>query len=136
MDGGSDDMTLAFDLEALENLAHPDTVFTDARRFSQYAGVISERPTYVITNFTRQYRIAQDFFSGPNEPKESLENISGQFDTERYVYVGTSEDHEEVAESVGWEYVPLEDAAAAAGWELGEATPAGQADGDTRDDWP
>lgn len=136
MDGATDDMTLAFDLAALENLAHPDTVFTEARRFSQYTGVVSEHPTYVITNFTRKHRIAQDFFSGPNDPVESLENIMEQFDTERYVYVGTSEDHRELAVEADWEYLPVEEAADAADWELGEAQPATQTTEDTRDDWP
>lgn len=136
MDGATDDMTLAFDLEALKNLAHPDTVFTEARRFSQYTGVVSENPTYVITNFTRKHRIAQDFFSGPNDPVESLENIMEQFDTERYVYIGTGEDHRETAEESDWEYLPVEEAAEAAEWELGEAQPATQPTEDTRDDWP
>lgn len=136
MDGATDDMTLAFDLAALKNLSHPDTVFTEARRFSQYTGVVSENPTYVITNFTRKHRIAQDFFSGPNDPVESLENIMEQFETERHVYVGTNEDHRENAETAGWEYLPVEEAADAADWELGNAQPATQATEDTRDDWP
>ena len=136
MDGATDDMTLAFDLAALQHLAHPDSVFTEARRFSQYTGVVSDEPTYVITNFTRQHRIAQDFFSGPKGPVESLENIMEQFDTERYVYVGTEDDHREVAEDAGWEYLTVEEAAEAADWELGDPEAATQTSEETRDDWP
>ncbi len=44
MDGGSGDMTLAFDLDALKQLAYPDSVFNDARQWSEYVGVISEQP--------------------------------------------------------------------------------------------
>jgi len=91
MDGGSGDMTLAFDLGALKELAYPDSVFTDARQWSEYVGVVSEQPTYVVTNFTRKHRIRQDFFSGPRGREESLENVREQFDTDRYVFVGSGE---------------------------------------------
>jgi hypothetical protein len=138
MDGGSGDMTLAFDLDALKQLAYPDSVFTDARQWSEYVGVISEQPTYVVTNFTRKHRIRQDFFSGPRGREESLTNVSDQFDTDRHVFVGTDADDAELAESVGWEYLSVEDAAAAAGWELGEpqAPDATDDEDERRDDWP
>jgi len=139
MDGGSGDMTLAFDLDALKELAYPDSVFTDARQWSEYVGVISEQPTYVVTNFTRKHRIRQDFFSGPRGREESLENVKEQFDTDRHVFVGTDDEDAALADAVSWEYLPVEDAAEAADWELGEPeTPAATAndDGDQRDDWP
>ena len=136
MDGGSGDMTLAFDLEALKELARPDAVFSDARQWSEYVGVISEKPTYVVTNFTRKHRIRQDFFSGPRGREESLGNVKDQFGTERHVYVGTSDEDADVAESAGWEYLAVEDAAEAAGWELGDADETAEVEEDTRDDWP
>jgi hypothetical protein len=138
MDGGSGDMTLAFDLDALKQLAYPDSVFTDARQWSEYVGVISEQPTYVVTNFTRKHRIRQDFFSGPRGREESLTNVRDQFDTDRHVFVGTDADDAELAESVEWEYLSVEDAAAAAGWELGEpqAPDATDDEDEQRDDWP
>ena len=129
-------MTLAFDLEALKRLVHPDQVFTDARQWSEYVGVVSEKPTYVVTNFTRKHRIRQDFFSGPRGREESLENVAAQFDTDRHVFVGTSEEDAELAETVGWEYLPVEDAAEAADWELGEPESPNQTAEETRDDWP
>jgi hypothetical protein len=134
--GGSSDMTLAFELEALKQFAHPDAVFNDARQWSEYVGVVSEKPTYVVTNFTRKHRIRQDFFSGPRGREDSLENVKGQFDTERHVFVGTSDEDAELAEGVGWEYLPLEDAAAAADWDLGEPESPDQQETETRDDWP
>ncbi|PSQ32301.1 hypothetical protein BRD09_04040 [Halobacteriales archaeon SW_10_68_16] len=133
---GSTDMTLAFDLAALKELARPDAVFNDARQWSEYVGVVSEKPTYVVTNFTRKHRIRQDFFSGPRGREESLENVKEQFDTERHVFVGTSGEDEALAGTVGWEYLDVGDAAEAAGWELGEAEPATQVADDARDDWP
>ena len=137
MNGGSGDMTLAVELAALKQLAHPDAVFSDARQWSEYVGVISEKPTYVVTNFCRKHRIRQDFFSGPRGREESLTNVKQQFDTGRHVFVGTSEGDEALAESVGWEYLPVGDAAKAADWELGEPEPPSSIEqDDDRDDWP
>jgi hypothetical protein len=134
---GSTDMTLAFELEALKRLERPDEVFADARSWSEYVGVVSDKPTYVVTNFTRKNRIRQDFFSGPRGKSESLENVGRQFDTDRHVFVGTGEADREIAEAVDWEYLPLEDAAEAAGWELGDPDAEREAEREeTRDDWP
>ncbi|MFB6205912.1 MAG: hypothetical protein ABEJ05_05215 [Haloglomus sp.] len=136
--GGSSDMTLAFELAALKRLAEPDAVFSDARTWSKYVGVVSAEPTYVVTNFTRKNRIRQDFFSGPRGREESLENVKRQFDTDRHVFVGTGDDDADLAERVEWEYLPVEQAAEAAGWELGDADEAEDvaATEDDRDDWP
>jgi hypothetical protein len=136
--GGSSDMTLAFELAALKRLAEPDAVFSDARTWSKYVGVVSEEPTYVVTNFTRKNRIRQDFFSGPRGREESLENVKRQFDTERHVFVGTGDADAELADRVGWEYVPVEAAAEAADWALGEADDGAddEPETDERDDWP
>ena len=139
MDGGNGDMTLAFDLDALKELAYPDSVFTDARQWSEYVGVISEQPTYVVTNFTRKHRIRQDFFSGPRGREESLENVKEQFDTDRYVFVGSGETDADLAEMADWEFLPVTQAAEAADWELGEPeAPEATAEGDDeqREDWP
>ena len=132
--GGSTDMTLAFELEALKELANPEAVFSDARSWSEYVGVISEKPTYVVTNFTRKNRIRQDFFSGPRGRAESLENVQSQFQTDRHV--GMTEEDEELAESVGWEFLPLEQAADAADWDLDEGEETEESEPEQRDDWP
>ena len=137
MDGGSGEMTLAFELEALQSLADPGVVFTDARQWTEYVGVVSEKPTYVVTNFTRKHRVRQDFFSGPRGVGESLANVAEQFETPRHVFVGTDEGDEAIADEAGWEYLPLEEAASAADWELAsESADEELLDGETRDDWP
>lgn len=128
-------MTLAFELEALKQLAEPDTVFTNTRQWSSYVGVVSEKPTYVVTNFTRKKRIRQDFFSGPRGKQESLTNVKQQFDTNRHVFIGTTDEDEALAEETGWEYLDIEDAAEAAEWELGEPKPQ-TTNRSERDDWP
>ena len=134
--GGSTDMTLAFELSALKALADPNAVFNNARQWTEYVGVVSEKPTYVVTNFTRKHRVRQDFFSGPRGVEESLENIKGQFDTDRHVFVGVDADDERVAETTGWEFLDVEDAASAAGWTVGAAEESTSADAQPRDDWP
>ena len=139
--GGSADMTLAFELDALETLAEPSRVFDDARGWSQYVGVVSEKPTYVVTNFTRKNRIRQDFFSGPRGKAESLENVKAQFETDRHVFVGVSDEDEALADEAGWEFLSVETAAEAAGWTVADEADDAESDPgieseDTRDDWP
>ncbi|SER17109.1 DUF7124 domain-containing protein [Natrinema salaciae] len=134
---GDSDMTLAFELEALKELASPERVFEDARGWTEYIGVVSEKPTYVVTNFTRKNRIRQDFFSGPRGKAESLEGVKDQFDTDRYVYIGADDEDEQLADAVGWEYLAVEDAADAADWILATTTEDEDADAEqVRDDWP
>ncbi|RDZ63683.1 hypothetical protein C5B90_11145 [Haloferax sp. Atlit-12N] len=136
--GGQGTMTLAFELSALKQLGDPNAAFSDARTWTKYIGVVSEKPTYVVTNFTRKERIRQDFFSGPRGVKESLENVMRQFDTDRHVFVGTSDEDRVVAEETGWEYLPVEDAAEAAEWVLAgdDDAPADPFEDEGRDDWP
>ncbi|NUB89601.1 hypothetical protein HTZ84_20095 [Haloterrigena sp. SYSU A558-1] len=134
---GDSDMTLAFELEALKELASPESVFEDARGWTEYIGVVSEKPTYVVTNFTRKNRIRQDFFSGPRGKAESLEGVKDQFDTDRYVFIGSTEEDEQLADDVDWEYLDVEDAAEAADWIIAANTETGDDDAEpVRDDWP
>ena len=134
---GEGSMTLAFELSALKALADPGEVFTDARQWSRFVGVVSDEPTYVVTNFTRKRRIRQDFFSGPKGKGESLEAVKGQFDTDRHVFIGTTDEDRALAEEYGWEFLPIEEAAAAADWALGEEEDeADEPVEDQRDDWP
>ena len=134
---GSSDMTLAFELSALQALADPGTVFEDARRWSQYVGVVSDEPTYVVTNYTRKRRIRQDFFSGPKGKGESLDSVRRQFDTDRHVFVGSADEDRDLADEHGWEYLAVEDAAAAADWTLAaDADEPDEPVEDRRDDWP
>jgi hypothetical protein len=135
---GSGEMTLAFELSALEEMDKPESVFDDARRWSKYVGVVSDKPTYVVTNFTRKNRIRQDFFSGPKGKGESLESVREQFDTDRHVFVGTTDEDRDLAEGNEWEFLDVEEAAEAAEWELASEADdeADDDEGDQRDDWP
>jgi hypothetical protein len=137
--GGSSDMTLAFEIEALKELAQPDAAVQDARAWSEYVGVLADEPTHVVTNFTRQHRIRQDFFSGPRGKGESLSSVQAQFDTERYVFIGTSDGDQQLAEEYDWEYRSIEDAADNAEWQLAtdvEERAEQFAEEPEREDWP
>lgn len=135
--GRSTDMTLAFELSALKALADPGAAFADARQWSSYVGVVSDEPTYVVTNFTRKRRIRQDFFSGPKGREESLQSVREQFDTERYVFVGVTAEDQELADRVEWEFQHIEDAADAADWALdSESESSAESEEPNRDDWP
>jgi hypothetical protein len=139
MDAGdrSGTMTLAFELDALKALADPTAVFSDTRQWTKYVGVVSDQPTYVVTNYTRKHRVRQDFFSGPRGVVESLENVKRQFDTDRHVFVGTTDEDQAAAEETGWEFLPIEQAAEAADWALGDDEPEEDPfEDDGRDDWP
>lgn len=122
MDGGSETMTLAFELDALKACRFPDEVFSDALQWTENLGIISDQPSYVTTTFTREHSILreQDFFSGPYSRQASLEDIRESFDTDRYVFVGTTEGDRELGEAVAWEYIDITDAADAADWELAD----------------
>ncbi len=111
-------MTLAFELSALERLDDPEAVFQDARQWSEYIGIISEKPTYAVTKFAREHRIRQDFFSGPRGRGESLSQIREQFQTDRHVFIGVDDADAELADEVDWEFLSVEDAAESAEWAL------------------
>ena len=131
-------MTLAFELSALKELTAPKEVFESARAWSKYVGVITDEPTYVVTNYTRKKRIRQDFFSGPKGKFESLKSVKYHFDTDRHVLIGTGEEDIKMAKETGWEYLHISDAAEKAGWELGENTKHETIEigEDKRENWP
>ena len=129
-------MTLAFELDALRALVDPGTVFTDARGWTEYVGVLSEQPTYVVTNYTRKHRVRQDFFSGPRGVDESLDRVREQFETDRHVFVGTTAADQERAAASDWEYLAVEDAATAADWALAEDEAEPAFEESEREDWP
>ncbi|MFB6301777.1 MAG: hypothetical protein ABEH78_02775 [Haloferacaceae archaeon] len=144
--GSSGGMTLAFSLAALERMANPERAFADAREWSTHVGVVSDRPQHVAMKFTRDHQLPKHFLPRPGGEKqktlEDVRSVSSEYETtERYVFVGTSEEDCEMADAAGWEYVSLEEAAEAAGWAL-DAEPATVDSGpeieedEGHDDWP
>lgn len=143
--GNGGDMTLAFSLTALERLEDPQKAFMGAKEWSKYVGVVSDRPQHVAMKFTRDHQLPKHFLPRPSgEKKQTLEDVrsvSSEYEeTERYVFVGTSATDREIAAETDWEYVPLEEAAEAAGWDVApedpELTSGPRVEEDDRDDWP
>lgn len=145
MDAGSGEMTLAFSLTALERLENPQKAFTEATEWGKYVGVVSDRPQHVAMKFTRDHQLPKHFLPRPSgEKKQTLEDVrsvSSEYEeTERYVFVGTSATDREIATEADWEYVPLEEASEATGWDVApdhaEFATEPRVEEDDRDDWP
>lgn len=131
-------LTLAFELVAARRLADPEGAVADARTWSENVGIVSDRPPHVLTKFTRDNYIRNDFGPGTDPIAETLEHLREHFETDRFVFIASDAD----SAPEGWEYQPIEAAAERAGWELlDEANEEPQED-DTgaptreRDDWP
>lgn len=129
--------TVAFELAALERLEDPAAVFSQTRGWARSVGLVSDRPTYVVTNFARQRGMNFGFHSGPRSLLESLPVIKGQpeHEADRYLLIGTDAVDQDEVEALGWAFLHIEDAAAATGWALGESESA-EDTAETHDGWP
>ena len=131
-------LTLAFELAALRHLADPEGAVADARTWSEHVGIVTDDPPYVLTKFTRDHYVRNDFEPASESAAETLSHLLGHFETDRFVLVAAEVD----AVPDGWERQSVEAAAAEAGWELApedrgrnRTRDSGQ-DGRRRDDWP
>lgn len=114
-------MTLALELETIEQLADPAAVVEDAHEWSTYVGLVSDEPAYFVKEYVSKLdppngRLYYTWLS----KRKSLSSIQQEFDTDRHVFVGTTPAAVEISEELDWEYLPLEDAAEKAGWDLAE----------------
>lgn len=130
-------LTLAFDLEAVRRFEDPATVIESASQWSEHVGIVSDRPPHVLTKFTRDHAINQEFAPDPTEARVTLDHMREHYDTGRYVHIGTEDHHRERAEATDWEYLDVEAAAEMAGWKLtsSESTEPKRTSTST-DDWP
>lgn len=113
----SNDLTLAISLQALEELTRPKRALEDAATWTCHVGIISSEPSFIERRRVREAGYPQDFLSGPRSLEEALTHVRRNFETERYVFVGTSESHERIAHETNWAYQPVAKAATAAGWQ-------------------
>ena len=117
--GDADDMTLALTYEAAKRLSEPAYAFNDASGWSDWIGIVGDVPAHVITKFQREHTIDADFFNGTGMgPRERLADVGprSMFYAERFVLVGC--EGEEAWAPEDWEFLPLEEAAEKAGWDL------------------
>ncbi|VTT85149.1 hypothetical protein DM2_31 [Halorubrum sp. DM2] len=125
----STDLTLAVSLGALDRLARPDRALEDAATWASHVGIVSSEPSYIERRRVREAGYHQEFLSGPRSVAEALSAVRNNFQTERYVFVGTDETSGAVEAVSGWTYQPIVDAATAADWKL--STPSS-----VNRDWP
>jgi len=130
-------ITLAFELAALRRLADPEAAAADARTWCENVGFVTNRPPYVLTKFTRDHHLRNDFEPASEPAAETLGHLLEHFDTDRFVFVARDAD----AAPNGWEHRPVSSAAERADWELGAADDSGEDSDDAsgsrqRDDWP
>lgn len=111
----SETMTLAFELAALQRTREPQAVVVDARRWAQHVGLLSADPD-AADAFSAEHLVRRDF--QVRSTVLSLRRLSSRFQTERHVLVGDASEQPESLPQDGWEYLGLEDAATAAGWDL------------------
>ena len=119
--GGVDDMTMALTYDAARRLAAPARVFASAAGWCDWMGIVGDVPAHVVQKFQRDAGVDADFFNGSGTgPGERLAGIdrNSMFYAERMVVVGLEGEDEPIAETAGWEFVPLSEAADAADWEL------------------
>jgi len=111
------EMTLAFALAAIDQFEDPGTVFEDARTWSRYAGIVDN---YIddVEAYVREHDLQQDFDLGDRDKWLALQDLHEATDTDRHVFVGTTEDDRRAAAQTGWEFLTVHDVAAKAGWEL------------------
>jgi len=131
-------LTLAFDLVALRRLRDPNEAFADARTWTAQLGIVAAADLPTLTKFTRDNDLDPDFTSGPGGvTPDTLADVTETYDTDRYVYVGTTDDQRALATAADWEYQSVEEAAAAAEWRLQYAAPdRTTTTEEQRDDWP
>lgn len=109
-------LTLAFRLKALDRLAEPGAAVADARTWSEFVGVVSNRPASAVIIHLREHDVHGEDFLPLGDIHATLEKVLERSGTDRHVFVGVSDADKRRAEATGWEYLPLEDAAARAGW--------------------
>jgi len=115
---GTTSITVAFSLSAVERLADPADVIDSVRRWSDNIGIVTERSHAVVSDFVYEYQLTPDFTSGPRTLEDALDGSKKMLPVDRNIFIGTTDEHESIAEDVEWEYLSIEKAATEAEWEL------------------
>ena len=122
-------MTLVIGFGALRRLADPAAAVADAENWSAALGVTAEDGTELRT-FLDRNGVDPGFVAGGERLVNALVTVRQRVTTDRHVFVGATPEERSIAENVGWEYLPVEDAAERAGWAI---TNGGDGTGDGAD---
>ena len=115
-----DTMTLVFGLGALRRLSDPRTAVAEAESWTAALGAAAEDDDELRTFLDRE-NVEPGFVPGERGLIGGLVTVRQRVTTDRHVFVGATEEARAMAESVGWEYLPVEEAAEKAGWGLVES---------------
>lgn len=118
MNAAETTMTLVFKRVALERLAEPASVFEDARRWTEGIGIVSDDDPERLASYADREELDPDFLSSVTGQTGGLAILRQQLSTDRHVFVGTTDEDRQFAESLGWEFLGVRDAAEAADWTL------------------
>lgn len=130
---GSTSITLAFSLEALNQLKSPGAVMENASKWSDNIGVATDAPAIDVSNYEYDHSIRFSFKSGSRSLAQTLDDSKMSIVTSRHIFISTNDEHADVADEHDWEYLPIKEAAAAAEWELVTETDDITYDGDVFD---
>jgi hypothetical protein len=114
---GGNGMTLAFSLSAIGRLDDPAAAFEDAGGWSRFVGIVDDDHE-AIERTVAERGLRQDFNLGDRDRWLVMEAIRANTHTPRYVYVGAAWEDRRVATELGWEYVPVTEAAEKADWAI------------------
>lgn len=115
-------MTLVLTASAVRRLADPGAAITDAKRWTEHVGVVGDDAATVddTRSFVDDLDADPDIVAG--HVGGGLADLRQRLRTNRHVLVGTTDEHHDIATALGWEYLAVEDAVEAAGWQITEAT--------------
>jgi len=118
-DDRTGEVTLVFSLGAARRLADPEAAVAAARAWSRHVGIVANDAD-AVGRFVTETGIDNDYALRNWDKWGTLGDIEAATDAPRAVFVGASAADRRVATSVGFEYVPVDEAAAKAGWTLSE----------------
>ncbi|ELZ42193.1 hypothetical protein C471_04105 [Halorubrum saccharovorum DSM 1137] len=113
------EVTLVLSLGAARRLAEPEAAMADAREWSRHVGIVANDAD-AVERFAGETGIENDYALRSWDKWGTLGDIYEETDAPRAVFVGTSTANRRVATHVGFEYVPIDEAAEKAGWALSE----------------
>lgn len=113
------EVTLVLSLGAARRLADPRAAIADAREWSRHVGIVANDAD-AVERFVDEAGIENDYALRNWDKWGTLGDIRAESDAPRAVFVGASTANRRVATHVGFEYVPIDEAAEKAGWALSE----------------
>lgn len=118
--GTAESLTLVFELDAARRFIDPAVAVDEASTWATYVGIVSNEDAERIRSFADRTGTDPDFTSSLKGQTGGLAVARQQYRTDRHVFVAVDEGDLQFARSLGWEAVPLPEAAEKADWKLAE----------------